>query len=167
MIELNEKSKITCALVTVPFDIKTYDLFPTSQHDIIRSSCPEIFFRKGVLINFAKFTGKHLRQSLFFNQVDQRFATLLKKKTLAQVFSCNFYEISKNTFFTEHLRLLLLIISLYYSESKEYNKLLYSHKKRKGSLETRVKAAVLCVYSENQAILEPIFLYRALKCKQI
>ena len=29
-------------------------------------------------------------------------ATLLKK-TLAQVFSCEFYEISKNTFFTEHL----------------------------------------------------------------
>ena len=32
-----------------------------------------------------------------------RTATLLKKKTLAQVFSCEFCEISKNTFFTEHL----------------------------------------------------------------
>ena len=31
-------------------------------------------------------------------------ATLLKKETLAQVFSCEFCEISKNTFFTEHLR---------------------------------------------------------------
>ena len=28
-----------------------------------------------------------------------------KKQTLAQVFSCEFCEISKNTFFTEHLRL--------------------------------------------------------------
>ena len=28
----------------------------------------------------------------------------IKKKSLAQVFSCEFYEISKNTFFTEHLR---------------------------------------------------------------
>ena len=28
----------------------------------------------------------------------------IKKETLAQVFSCEFYEISKNTFFTEHLR---------------------------------------------------------------
>ena len=28
---------------------------------------------------------------------------LLKKETLAQVFSCEFCEISKNTFFTEHL----------------------------------------------------------------
>ena len=31
-----------------------------------------------------------------------RTATLLKKR-LAQVFSCEFYEIFKNTFFTEHL----------------------------------------------------------------
>ena len=28
----------------------------------------------------------------------------IKKETLAQVFSCEFYEISKNTFFVEHLR---------------------------------------------------------------
>ena len=27
----------------------------------------------------------------------------IKKETLAQVFSCEFYKISKNTFFTEHL----------------------------------------------------------------
>ena len=27
----------------------------------------------------------------------------MKKETLAQVFSCDFCEISKNTFFTEHL----------------------------------------------------------------
>ena len=30
-------------------------------------------------------------------------ATLFKKETLAQVFSCEFCEIPKNTFFTEHL----------------------------------------------------------------
>ena len=28
---------------------------------------------------------------------------LIKKETLTKVFSCEFYEISKNTFFTEHL----------------------------------------------------------------
>ena len=28
---------------------------------------PEVFYKKGVLRNFAKFTGKHLCQSLFFN----------------------------------------------------------------------------------------------------
>ena len=40
-----------------------------------------------VLRNFAKFTRKHLRQSLFFNE-----------EALAQVFSCEFCEITKNTF---------------------------------------------------------------------
>ena len=36
------------------------------------------------------------------------FATLLKKKTLAPVFSCEFCEMSSNTFLTEHLRSMLL-----------------------------------------------------------
>ena len=30
---------------------------------------PEVFYRKGILRNSAKFTGKHLCQSLFFNRV--------------------------------------------------------------------------------------------------
>ena len=30
---------------------------------------PEVFCKKGVLRNFAKLTGKHLCQSLFFNKV--------------------------------------------------------------------------------------------------
>ena len=38
-------------------------------HDLYRSSHPEVFCKKGVLRNFAKFTGKDLRQSLFFNKV--------------------------------------------------------------------------------------------------
>ena len=32
------------------------------------SSRPEVFCKKGVLRNAAKFTGKHLRLSLFFNK---------------------------------------------------------------------------------------------------
>ena len=48
--------------------------------------------KKSVLRNFTKFIGKRLYQSLFF-----------KKETLALVFSCEFCEISKNSFFTEHL----------------------------------------------------------------
>ena len=34
-----------------------------------RSSRPEVFCRKRVLNNFARFTGKQLCQSLFFNKV--------------------------------------------------------------------------------------------------
>ena len=35
----------------------------------VRSTRPEVFCKKGVLKNFAKFTGKHLCRSLFFNKV--------------------------------------------------------------------------------------------------
>ena len=36
---------------------------------LYRSSRPEGFCKKGVLTNFAKFTGKHLWESFFFNKV--------------------------------------------------------------------------------------------------
>ena len=67
-----------------------------------RGSRPDVFCKKGVLRNFTKFTGKHLCRSLFF-----------KKETLAQVFSCEFCEISKNAFFTEHVWWLLLYLMYY------------------------------------------------------
>ena len=35
---------------------------------LARNSRPEVFCKKGVLRNFAKFTGKHLLQSLFFDK---------------------------------------------------------------------------------------------------
>ena len=36
---------------------------------IVRSSRPEVFCKNGVLRNFSKFTGEHLRQSPFFDKV--------------------------------------------------------------------------------------------------
>ena len=57
-----------------------------------RSSRPDLFCKKCILRNFTKFTGKHLCQSPYFNN-------FIKIKFLAQVFSCEFCEISKNTFF--------------------------------------------------------------------
>ena len=52
-----------------------------------RRSYPEVFCKKGVLRNFAKFTGKHLWQSLFFNEVTGlRPATLLKRDSCTGVF---------------------------------------------------------------------------------
>ena len=65
--------------------------------------------KNGVLRNFSKFTGKNLCQSLFLIKLQAWPATLLKKETLAHVFSCEFCEISKNTFFTEHVLLLLKV----------------------------------------------------------
>ena len=76
-------------------------------HLTLRSSRPEVFCKKLILRNFAKFTGKHLCQSLFFNKV----AGLMRKKgdSGTGVF-CEFCEISKNIFFIEHLQWLLLNI---------------------------------------------------------
>ena len=50
-----------------------------------------MFCKKVILRNFAKLTGKHLCQRLFFNKV------------AGTGFPVNFCEIFKNTFFTEHL----------------------------------------------------------------
>ena len=49
-----------------------------------RRSRPEVFCKKDILRNFAKFTGKRLCQS--------------QKENLPQMFSCEFCEVSKNTF---------------------------------------------------------------------
>ena len=52
------------------------------------SSCPQMFFKIGVLKNFANFTGKHLCWSLFLIKFQTlRPATLLKRDS-RQVFSC-------------------------------------------------------------------------------
>ena len=78
-----------------------------------RTSCLEVFCKKGVYRNFTKFTGKHLCQSLFFNKELQTSAiNFVKKETLPQMFSCEFCEISNKSFFTEHLWWLLLRTSL-------------------------------------------------------
>ena len=65
-----------------------------------RSSRPEVFCKKGVLENVAKFTGKHLCQDLFFNKV----LNFIKKGTVEQVLSCVLCEIFKNTLFIENFR---------------------------------------------------------------
>ena len=62
------------------------------------SSRQEVFCKKGVLRNFAKFTGKHLCQNLFFNKVAGLACNLIKKEILAQLFSFEFCKISKNTY---------------------------------------------------------------------
>ena len=68
-----------------------------------RSSPPEVFCKKDVLRNFAKFTGKHPCQSLFLNKVADPRSASLSKESLAQVFFCEFCEISKNTVFKRTL----------------------------------------------------------------
>ena len=55
-----------------------------------------------------RFTGTQIHrktpvQESLFNKVAVLPATLFKKETLAQVFFCEFCQISKNTFFKEHV----------------------------------------------------------------
>ena len=72
-------------------------LFNTYQQD--RSSRPEVFFKKAVLRNFAKFTGKHLCQSLFFIKVTGlRPATLSKKRLWHRCFPVNYAKFLRTPF---------------------------------------------------------------------
>ena len=83
-----------------------FEEFMFSSFLSLRSSHRRCFVKKGVLRNFTKFTRKFLCQSLFFSKgagVKPSF-----KKRLWHRFSCEFCEVSKNIFFTEHLRWLLL-----------------------------------------------------------
>ena len=58
---------------------------------IIRCSRPEVFCKKGVLNNLAKFTGKHMCWSLVLNKVaGLRAAILSKKKLQHRCFPVNF-----------------------------------------------------------------------------
>ena len=61
-----------------------------------RISRPELFYKKGVLNNFTKFTGKHLYQSLFSYQASG-LQLYLKKRLWHGCFPVNFCQISKHT----------------------------------------------------------------------
>ena len=94
------------------------DVLKSNEIDTeIQKQPPEVFCKKRVLRNFAKFTGKHLYQSFLFNKVAGQVCNFIKKVTLVQVISSEFCEISKNTFFTEHLRWLLLMLSCNFIEN--------------------------------------------------
>ena len=74
-----------------------------------RSGRADVFCKKSVLRSSTKFTGKHLCQSLFFNNVaGLRPATLLKKRLWHRCFPVNFLKFLRTLFFTEHLWWLLL-----------------------------------------------------------
>ena len=88
-------------------------LISENQSRINRSIRSQIFFKIDFTKNFTNLTEKHLcvGVSFFFKKKTPLFLIKLqafqskacKKETLAQVFHSEFCEISKNTFFTEHL----------------------------------------------------------------
>ena len=64
---------------------------------------------KKVILEISQNSQEHNCASVSFS-IKLQDCNFIKKETLAHVFSCEFYEISKNSFFTEHLRLLLLML---------------------------------------------------------
>ena len=68
-----------------------------------RRSRLEVFCKKGVLRNFAKFTGEYLCQGL-------RPATLFKKRLWYRCFTVNFAKFLRTRFLKEHLQWLLLFV---------------------------------------------------------
>ena len=72
--------------------------------------------KKGILRNFTKFTGKHLRQSLFFNNVaGLRPATLFQRKLLHSCFPVNFAKFSR-TFFLQNTSGQLILCFMEFSD---------------------------------------------------
>ena len=69
--------------------------------------------KKGVLRNFAKFTGKYLCQSLFFNKVAGPSPATLLKKTLAQLFPVNFVKFPRTPFYRTHPGDCFLTLNVY------------------------------------------------------
>ena len=84
---------------TSPLPPSSYAPCPT------RSSRPEVFCKKGVLRNFAKFTGKHLCHIFFLISCRPEACNFINKETLARV---NFAKFLITPFFIEHLWWLLL-----------------------------------------------------------
>ena len=75
----------------------------------VRSSHPEVFCKKAVLRNFAKFTGNTCARVSFLIKLQaSRPATLLKKSLWYRCFPVNFVKFLRTPFFTEHLWWLLL-----------------------------------------------------------
>ena len=74
----------------------------------------EVFCKKGVLRNFAKFIGKHLCQSLFFNKVPRENNKNNKNNFTFLIFyllSSSFF-FSDFTFYKEALCFIIFILSL-------------------------------------------------------
>ena len=83
-----------------------------------------MFYKKGVLKNFTKFTGKHLCQGLFVNKLaDLRPATLLKKRLWHRCFSVNCVKGLRTPFLQKTSGPLLLKINpKFYDMEKETTK---------------------------------------------
>ena len=95
-------TQCTVSFANSPFTGNTIDTA------IIRSSHLVVFCKTCVLLNFPKFTRKHLRQSLVFNEAaDLQSLTLSKKKEKipTKMLSYQFCKVFRTTIFKEPKKL--------------------------------------------------------------
>ena len=98
-----------------------------TQHNAqIRGSRPGVFCKKGVLVSFAKFTGKHMFQSFFFNKVAGlvflKFRKVHRKTPENTLFYGEYCKIFKNTFFEGHLGTAVFVIFIFAPKQINKNK---------------------------------------------
>ena len=88
---------------------------------MFRSSYRRWSVRKGVLRNFAKFTGKHLCQSLFFNKVAGLIDLLPLECVYMRVFFKSVYDQSLLTVFIKYpeIKLIAAVISLWFFDRNQ------------------------------------------------
>ena len=119
----SSQKRASIVLVT-SFFLKVHERETRNQktglfHRTYRSSHQMCPIKKGVVLwSFTKLTRKHLWQSLFF---------FLKKETLAQVSSCEFCEISKNTFLQSTSGRLFLYVIYGWHLSKKWDNKNFCH----------------------------------------
>ena len=89
----SKRDRVSRGLFDTPnFYLSHFLILPFSQqHWSVRSSHQRCSIEKSALKNFAKFTGKYLCQSLFFNKVaGLKPATFLKERLWHRYFPVNF-----------------------------------------------------------------------------
>ena len=114
--------------LSIDFTWERSKIFLTEKRErggvfLLQKQLPEVFCKKNVLRNFAKFPGKHLCQNLFLNKVTGlRAATFLKKRLWHRCFPRNVAKFLRTHFYRTTLGDCLCIYktAMQISESKEF-----------------------------------------------
>ena len=114
---------------------------------VLRSSYRRCSLKKGILKNFAKFTGKHLCRSFFYQRdsstgvfswilrsfqehlfyitTPSNYVCLLKRELHALMLSYEFCKISQNSIFIEHFLEIVSVFANHKSETDDQTKSTY------------------------------------------
>ena len=97
------------------FQLKSSHRSPPEAVLSIKKQPPEVFVKKGVLENFANFTGKHLCWSLFLIKLQ---GSLTKKRLQHRCFPVKFEKILRTPILKNIYERVLLLITPYQSQRK-------------------------------------------------